>query len=94
MSLEFEWDPQKATTNLRKHSVSFKEAATVFGDPLAAIFVDDDHPNEFREIIIGHSDRARLLVVSFSERSGRTRVISARRTTARERRDYEENIAK
>lgn len=92
MATSFEWDAQKATVNERKHGVSFTEAATVFGDPLAAIFDDPDHSvDEQREIIIGHSDSERLLVVSFAERAGAIRVISARRASPRERRDYEEN---
>ena len=56
MSLEFEWDPKKAAANLKKHGVSFGEAITVFADPLARIFDDDEHSSqERREIIIGHS---------------------------------------
>jgi uncharacterized protein len=91
MALEFEWDAQKAETNLRKHRVSFEEAATVFGDSLAVIFDDEAHSlEEAREIIIGHSDRSRLLLVSFTERSAKIRIISARRATKTERRDYEE----
>jgi uncharacterized DUF497 family protein len=92
MAIEFEWDAQKAETNRTKHGVSFEEAATVFGDPLAAIFDDETHSaDEQREIIIGHSDQNRLLLVSFTERAERIRIISARRATKRERRDYEEN---
>lgn len=69
----------------------FEEASTVFGDRLAAILPDDAHSaGELREIIIGHSDRKRLLLVSFTERAGRIRIISARCATKRERRDYEE----
>jgi uncharacterized DUF497 family protein len=91
MELEFEWDAEKAEANLRKHRVSFEEASTVFGDPLALIFDDEAHSlDEFREIIIGHSDRNRLLLVSFTERSPKIRIISARRATKTERRDYEE----
>jgi len=90
--VEFEWDPGKAATNGHKHGVTFEEAASVFGDPLAAIFSDEAHSTgELREIIIGHSDRSRLLLVSFSERAKRIRIISARRATKPERRDYEEN---
>ena len=88
----FEWDAQKAAVNERKHRVSFAEAATVFGDRLAAIFDDPDHSSdELREIIVGHSNRERLLIVSFTEREGAIRIISARKATPRERRDYEEN---
>ena len=89
---EFEWDGQKAAENRRNHGVTFDEAVTVFADPLANIFDDPDHSgNERRELIIGHSAEQRLLVVSFTERKRRTRIISARQATARERKDYEEN---
>ena len=89
---EFEWDATKARENLKKHRVAFEEALTVFADPLARIFDDPDHSeNEQRELIVGHSAQQRLLVVSFTERQPRTRIISAREATAFERRDYEEN---
>lgn len=92
MSLEFEWDEHKAATNHKKHRVTFGEAATVFADPLAAIFDDEAHSaEERREIIVGHSADQRLLLVSFTERAGVIRIISARRATKREREDYEEN---
>ena len=92
MTPEFEWDAQKAAENLRNHRVAFDEAVTVFVDPLAKIFDDPDHSGEERrELIIGHSAEQRLLVVSFTDRGPRTRIISARQATARERRDYEEN---
>ena len=89
--LEFEWDEKKADGNRRKHGVSFEEAATVFGDPLAAIFDDQEHSaDEEREIIVGHSERGRLLLVSFTVRGEAIRLISARKATKQERRDYEE----
>lgn len=93
MALRFEWDPQKALVNLRKHGVSFDEASTVFCDPLAFIFVDEDHSGaEEREIAVGHSVIGRLLLVSFVERSEHLiRVISSRLATAHERGDYEEH---
>lgn len=92
MSLHFEWDPTKASANERKHGVTFEDAATVFADPLAAIFDDEDHSeDETREIIIGHSATQVLLVVSFTERDGVIRIISARRATKRERRANETN---
>ena len=92
---EFEWDAQKAAENLKNHGVGFEEAVTVFADPLANIFDDPDHSGEERrELIIGHSAEQRLLVVSFTDRGQRTRIISARQATARERRDYEENTSK
>ena len=94
MSVHFEWDKRKAEANLRKHGISFDEASTVFDDPLAAIFDDDDHSiNEMREIIIGHSINNRLLIVFFTERvKDAIRIISARLATRKERNDYEENI--
>jgi uncharacterized DUF497 family protein len=92
MSIEFEWDEDKAVANQKKHRVTFDEAATVFADPLAAIFDDEAHSqDEQREIIIGHSAEDRLLLVSFTERTGAIRIISARCATKTERRDYEEN---
>jgi uncharacterized DUF497 family protein len=92
MALEFEWDSKKASANRKKHGVTFEEATTVFGDPLAAIFDDEGHSiGELREIIIGHSDQDRLLLVSFMERGETIRIISARCATKRERHDYEEN---
>lgn len=92
---EFEWNAQKAAENLKNHGVAFDEAVTVFADPLANIFDDPDHSgDERRELIIGHSAEQRLLVVSFTERERRTRIIGARQATARERKDYEENSSK
>jgi uncharacterized DUF497 family protein len=92
MSLDFEWDEEKAAANQEKHRVTFEEAATVFADPLAAIFDDEVHSDvEQREIIVGQSTKHRLLLVSFTEREGAIRIISARRPTKRERQDYEEN---
>ncbi len=92
MTMEFEWDKDKAALNKKKHGVTFEEAATVFGDPLAAIFDDPVHSQEEdREILIGHSSRNRLLVVCFTERAEAVRLISARRATKQERKDYEEN---
>jgi uncharacterized DUF497 family protein len=91
MSLEFEWDEDKSSSNKKKHRVSFEEAATVFADPLAAIFDDEAHSEEEqREIIVGHSNKNRLLLVSFTERAGAIRIISARQATKRERQAYEE----
>jgi hypothetical protein len=88
----FEWDQDKAAANLTKHGVSFEEASSVFADPLAVIFDDEEHSeDERREIIIGHSQRNRLLLVSFVERESSVRLISARVATRQEREDYEEN---
>jgi uncharacterized protein len=91
MSLEFEWDAAKAQTNVKKHGVAFTEALTVFADPLARVFDDPDHSAaERRELIVGHSAARRLLIVSFADREGKIRIISARPATKHERRDYEE----
>lgn len=91
--MEFEWDDAKAAANVRKHGVSFPEAATAFADSLAAIFPDPDHSDddEAREILVGFSDRGRLLVVSFTERPPNLRIISARAAKPNERRNHEEN---
>jgi hypothetical protein len=87
----FEWDAKKAQANLSKHGVSFAEAVTVFGDPLAMNMPDPDHSDsEQRFIVLGMSDRFRLLVVSYTERPPRTRIISARLATRKERKQYEE----
>lgn len=92
MSIEFEWDEDKAAANHKKHRVTFEEAASVFADPLASIFDDAVHSEEERrEIIIGQSAANRLLLVCFAERQGAIRIISARRATKRERQDHEEN---
>lgn len=95
MTPEFEWNGKKAAENLKKHGVAFDEALTVFADPLARIFDNPDHSeDEPRELIIGHSATQRLLIVSFTERASRTRIIGAREATARERSHYEENTPK
>ncbi len=92
MSFEFEWDDTKAKANLKKHGVPFVEALTVFVDPLARIFDDPDHSEtEVREIIVGYSTKPRLLVVGFTERSGRVRLIHARPATKAEQKRHEEN---
>ncbi len=91
MDLQFEWDEQKATQNLKKHGIDFEAAKTVFIDPLAYIFDDEWHSvGERREIIIGHDINNRLLLVFFTERAKVIRIISARLATKKERRDYEE----
>lgn len=91
--MKFSWDPRKADSNLRKHGIAFDEAVTVFNNPLALIFDDVLHSEEeHREIIIGSSTLSRLVLVCFAERSEDTiRIISARRATKAEIRDYEEN---
>lgn len=95
MLLRFDWDVKKAVSNVAKHGVTFEEANTVFGDPLAVIFDDQDHSqDEIREIIMGHSVLGRLLLVSFTERDKMVvRIISARKATRGERKDYEEGTS-
>jgi uncharacterized DUF497 family protein len=91
----YEWDPKKARANLREHGVAFEEAANVFRDPLATTYPDPDHSDdEDREITIGYSTDQRLLFVSHCQRGGRTRIISAREATRRERKQHEEGIGK
>jgi hypothetical protein len=87
----FEWDAKKAESNARKHGVAFDEASTVFGDALSILMADPGHSvGEKRYLLLGMSNRRRLLVVAFAERPPRTRLISARRATRQERRQYEE----
>jgi uncharacterized protein len=84
--------PRKPKQIRLKHGVSFEEAITVFADPLARIFEDPEHSEtERREIIIGHSNKRNLILVSFVE-DDRVRLISARKATRTERKDYEENV--
>ncbi len=91
MPLGFEWDDDKASSNLAKHGVSFEEAATVFGDPMSLTIPDPAHSQvEDRFVIIGESHRGKLLVVVHTERGDNIRVISARRASRRERNAYEE----
>ena len=91
MALEFEWDPLKAESNLKVHGVSFHEATTVFRDTLSITIADPDHSkSENRFIDIGLSHRGQLLVVSYTERKDRIRIISARHANRAERKSYEE----
>ena len=93
MSLEFAWNDRKARTNLQKDRVDFVEAASVFSDPLARIFLDEGHSTgELREIIIGHSAQQQLILVNFTATDDEVRIFSARKATRRERKDYEENV--
>ncbi|HUY36744.1 MAG TPA: BrnT family toxin [Pirellulales bacterium] len=90
--MEFEWDPDKAAGNLAKHSVSFHEAATVFGDPLAVTYFDPDHSGEEdRFLTFGHSSAGHVLVVSHTDRGDRTRIITARRATRKERKSMKQD---
>ncbi len=89
--MRFDWDQQKAASNLWKHSVSFQEAATVFGDPLSDTFDDPDHSvDEQRFLIIGASEKGRLLIISHTDDGETIRIISAREPTHGERKLYEE----
>ncbi|HZL66802.1 MAG TPA: BrnT family toxin [Candidatus Limnocylindrales bacterium] len=91
MALRFEWDNRKADLNLTAHGVSFREATTVFADPLSITISDPDHSSaETRFIDIGLSHLGRLLVVLYTERGDRIRLITARCATRNERRQYEE----
>ena len=91
MGLDIEWDGEKARRNVRKHRVSFEEAATVFADPLS-LTIDDPMPSwrEMRFVTVGRSSRGRLLVVAHTEWGGTIRIISARSATRSERLTYEE----
>jgi uncharacterized DUF497 family protein len=91
MSIRFAWDSKKAARNITEHEgVTFEEAATVFRDPLAYIFDDDEHSDEeYRELVIGYSNRNRVLIVSFTERDDIIRIISARKADVGEQADYE-----
>lgn len=89
--LKFEWDTVKANANLRKHGVSFEEAASIFGDPLALTFSDPDHSvAEKRWISFGASNKDRLVAAVHAERGRSIRIISARKATRHEREIYEQ----
>ncbi len=91
MTLLFNWDPWKAEANMRKHGVTFEEAATAFEDSMARIYLDERHSqDEIREILIGYSAQMRLLLVAFTEREEIIRIISARKATFLERLDHEQ----
>ena len=89
--MAFEWDSQKRDDNLSKHGVDFEEAKSIFEDPLYVDFYEPDHSvGEERLIIVGESEKSRLLVVSYTERQNAIRLISARQATPTERSAYEE----
>jgi uncharacterized protein len=89
--MEFEFDPEKAAQNLKKHKVGFEEAGSVFGDPMAYTFADPDHSmGEERWLMFGMSRMARILVIVYTYRRGIYRIISARIATRYERKIYEE----
>jgi uncharacterized DUF497 family protein len=90
--LLFEWDPKKAKKNLNIHGISFDEASTVFRDTLSLSIYDPLHSDEEdRFVLIGNSHNNRLLVIVHTERANRIRLISARKATQKERKQYEEN---
>jgi uncharacterized DUF497 family protein len=91
MELLFEWDEEKAQSNLKKHKVGFEEGATIFHDLFVATMPDPDHSeDEQRYVSIGLSAKGRLLVVVHTERGNKTRIVSCRKATSREQRIYEE----
>ncbi|MGH9784102.1 MAG: BrnT family toxin [Terriglobia bacterium] len=88
--MKFNWDPSKAQENLLNHGISFEEATTVFGDPLAGTIPDPDHSEgEARFLTIGLTANGRLIVVSHTEEGDTIRLISAREATSHERKQYE-----
>ncbi len=92
MSLRFERNLDKAASNLKKHEVSFEEAATVFGDPAFITLLDEAHSHdEERYLTIGLSSANRLLLIAHTEHEEQTRLISARKATKNERQFYEED---
>lgn len=89
--MQFEWDEDKAKKNILKHQVSFNEAETVFDDPCYIDFYDPDHSmDEDRYLIVGQSNRRRILIISYTQRANSIRLISAREVTLQERKVYEE----
>ena len=89
--MEFDWDNKKAAKNLKKHGVSFREAASIFGDPLAITFEDPDHSiDEYRLLTFGTTRTGKMVIVSHTERNGSMRIISARLMMKHERNIYEE----
>jgi uncharacterized DUF497 family protein len=88
----FKWDVRKAASNLKKHGIDFREAATVFEDPLSMTFPDPDHSDsEQRFLTIGQTVRGQAIVIAHTEDSDTIRIISARKATRREQSFYEEN---
>ena len=89
--INFEWDPEKARANEQKHEISFVEATEVFDDDHSSSTRDPDHSyDEERYLIFGMSKSSKYIVVSYTERGNRVRIISARQMTPRERRAYEQ----
>lgn len=91
--IEFEWDFDKAKQNYQKHNVSFEEAMTVWDDEYASLFYDKKNSElEDRYIFIGYSKKNNLIVVSFTQRENKYRIISSRKATNNERKNHERNI--
>jgi uncharacterized DUF497 family protein len=91
--MHFEWGEEKALKNQQKHGISFSEALTCFYDPQQVAFYDPDHSeDEDREILIGHSNQGRLLLVIYTLREEAIRLISARKATQREAEGYAQGI--
>jgi uncharacterized DUF497 family protein len=91
MAIQFEWDPKKANSNLKKHQVDFEEASTVFDDQLFITFLDEEHStHEERYITLGLSNKSRLLMVAHTERDHKIRIISARKAVKNEEKFYQE----
>lgn len=90
--MKFEWDEKKAKANLKKHKIPFEEATTVFNDPLSITIDDPDHSGklERRYVDIGFSSKDRILVVNYTERREKIRIISCRKASFSERKAYEE----
>lgn len=88
--MDFEWDQRKAIANAQKHGVTFDEASQAFADDHSSTVADPDHsPQEERSLIFGATKTGKFLVVSFTDRGDRIRMINARPMTPRERRAYE-----
>ena len=89
--MDFEWDPKKAAANEQKHGVTFQEATEVFADDYSSTVADPDHSaEEERSVIFGVTTIGRYLVVSFTDRDDRIRIVNARPMTPSERRAYEQ----
>jgi len=92
MGLKFEWDRRKAVLNIKKHGVSFEEAATAFGDPLSVTIHDPKHSDdEDRFLLLGETQDKKLVVVAHTDRKDTIRLINARPATRHEREDYEKS---
>jgi uncharacterized DUF497 family protein len=92
--MDFEWDPAKAASNVGRHGISFEEASSAFGDPLAHSISDPLHSrDEERFVLMGQTNVGRLAVVVYTDRDETVRIISARLATPSERRRYEQTYA-